>query len=39
MTITVVMLGNLFVFFSYGEVKDIFWDKDQISSMEGKRKG
>ena len=35
MTITVVMFGK-FVLFSYGKVKDIFWDKDQISSGEGK---
>ena len=38
MTITVVMLGK-FVFFSYGKVKDIVLDKDQISSGEGKREG
>ena len=28
-----------FVLFSYGKVKDIFWDIDQISYGEGKRKG
>ena len=32
-------ISSLIVLFSYGKVKDIFWDKYQISSREGKRKG
>ena len=39
MKITVVILGKFVWTFSYGKVKDIFLDKDQISSGEGKRKG
>ena len=32
-------ISSPIVLFSYGKVKDTFWDKDQISSGQGKRKG
>ena len=31
-------ISSEMIFFSYGKVKDIFVDKDQISCEEGKRK-
>ena len=32
-------ISSPIVLFSYGKVKDVLWDKDQISSGVGKRKG
>ena len=35
----ILHISSLIVLFSYGKVKDVFGDRDQISSGEGKRKG
>ena len=32
-------ISSLIILFSYGKVKDLFLDKDQISSGESKKKG